>query len=198
MGFLHCYKSHVEGSYKGTIPNDRIYLDASNHFNTPDNGSTSDLCMGYKTGFVWDPNDMYGDYSVSVDVLNANSDFGTNFGHVGFVYNSKDQSNFEFIYLRIHNESLERFQQGVVANDNFTYTSGLRYFGTIDGSIWHALKITIEGYLLHVYLDNGYIGSMPTAFAPLRKAGILMFNGYGNAAWLQNLALCYPTDDLRC
>ena len=77
----------------------------------------------------------------------------------------------------------------MVIDDVRNVTDGIPYFGPIDGSIWHDLKLVIHDYFVSAYLDKTYFGNFSTFFQPSRKAGVLLWNGYQNAAWFQNFEL---------
>ncbi|XP_066914842.1 uncharacterized skeletal organic matrix protein 7-like [Clytia hemisphaerica] len=126
-------------------------------------------------------------YIMKMKFKNIQAWQGINSGHIGLIFNMKDNSNYDFLYARLHSPTV---QYGFVQNGTPTFVSNLNLSGNRSGAIPHSFQIDVlKDKSVKVYYDNALVGTFTAKFSTLAAGGVLTWNHYNNIIEFGNFQL---------
>jgi len=133
----------------------------------------------------------YGNYEMSVDFRNINSQSSANSGQVGLMFNMVDDKNFDFVYFRI--QSSDHFQTGYVEDNILTINDNQKYSGVFYGK--HNIKILVsKAKDTQVLIDGEPMGTFAAHYNTKNSGGVITCNGYSEVVNFVNFKLIIPSN----
>lgn len=126
------------------------------------------------------PTDTSLPYIVSAELMNQAGWKGLNSGHLGLLFNAKDENNFDFIYFRPHHPP-GCYQTGYLTNGKASYVQSASCpNGPPKGGVWFPVSLFVHGQYVQVFLNGSLVATVRSHFPPRASGGVFGHNGYIN------------------
>lgn len=128
-------------------------------------------------------------YTVSAELLNQAGWQGINSGHLGLLFNARDENNFDFVYFRPHSAG-GCYQTGFMKSGNLNFIESKACpKGPPKGGVWFQVSVKAHDQDAQIYFNGDLVTTIKTHHTLQARAGVFTFHGYQNVVLFRNFQI---------
>lgn len=128
-------------------------------------------------------------YTVSAELLNQAGWLGINTGHLGLLFNAKDENNFDFVYFRPHSVG-SCYQTGFMTSGKLSFIESKACpKGPPKGGVWFLMTVKVHDQDAQIYFNGDLVTTIKTHHTLQARAGVFTFHGYQNVVLFKNFQI---------